>query len=155
MSAFDNPQEFIINMLKVNDYGIRDGKMSGDDFRLFLIPPKLEIESEEIFKLKGNDIIHCGAVILLGGEMRDAFFQRNKDAREQFSEQIATETGVKDLDFFEIHDDGQDFKISLRTEFHLSQLSEDVFGDAMDRLNLAGGSIEDRINEYFGKLLGH
>jgi hypothetical protein len=154
MSAFESPQEFIINMLKVNGYSVRDGKMSGDDFRLFLIPPKFEIESEEIFKLKGNDIIHCGAVILLGGEMRDTFFQMNKETRDQFSEQIATETGVQDLDFFEIHDNGHDFKISIRAEFHLSKLSEDVFGDAMDRLNIAGGSIEDAINEYFGKLLG-
>ena len=105
MSAFESPQEFIINMLKVNGYGIRDGKMSGDDFRLFLTPPKFEVESEEIFKLKGNDIIHCGAVILLGGDMRDTFFQMTKETRNKFSKTISNETGVNDLDFFEIDDD--------------------------------------------------
>ena len=149
MSAFEKETEHIRNILESNGYGVRDGKMLGDDFRFFLTPPGFEVESEEVFKLKGDDIIHCAAVILLGGEMRGAFFKMSKDARDKFSERIATEKGVKDLDFFEADDDGQDFRISIRAEFHIGKLSEDVFGDAMDRLNIAGGSIEDAINEYF------
>ena len=154
MSTFEKEEEFICNMLESNDYSVRDGKMLGDDFRLFITPPGFDIESEEVFKLKEHDIVRCGAVIVFGGPMRDAFFKIDKESRDKFSEQISNETGVNNLDFFEIDDDEHDFKISIRAEFHLSKLSEDVFGDAMDRLNIAGGSIEDAINEYFGKLLG-
>ena len=154
MSTFEKEEKFICNMLESNDYSVRDGKMFGDDFRLFITPPGFDIESEEVFKLKEHDIVRCGAVIVLGGVMRDAFFKMDKESRDKFSEQISTETGVNNLDFFEINDDGQDFKISIGAEFHINKLSENVFGDAMDRLNIAGGSIEDAINEYFGKLLG-
>ena len=154
MSTFEKEEEFICNMLESNDYSVRDGKMLGDDFRLFITPPGFDIESEEVFKLKEHDIVRCGAVIVFGGPMRDAFFKIDKESRDKFSEQISNETGVNNLDFFEIDDDEHDFKISIGAEFHINKLSEDIFGDAMDRLNIAGGSMEDAINEYFGKLLG-
>ena len=154
MSTFEKEEEFICNMLESNNYSVRDGKMLGDDFRLFITPPGFDIESEEVFKLKEHDIVRCGAVIVLGGAMRTAFFKMDKERRDKFSEQISDETGVNNLDFFEVDDNGQDFKISIGAEFNISKLSEDIFGDAMDRLNIAGGSIEDAINEYFGKLLG-
>jgi len=153
MSSFETEKEIICNMLESNGYSIRDGKMSGDDFRLFLTPPEFEVESEEIFKLKGNDVVHCGAVIMLGGEMRDAFFKRNKEERDKFRKIIENATGVKDLDFFEVEDDGKDFRVSIRAEFKISNLSENTFSDAMDRLNIAGGSVEDTWNEYFEKLI--
>jgi hypothetical protein len=155
MPSFEKQKEHIYNMLESNDYTVRDGQMPGDDFRLFLIPPKFEVESEEIFKLKGNDIVHCGAILFLGGEMRDIFYKQSESQREEFLNLLRNQEGVDKLDFFEIDNDGQDLKIALRAEFHIEKLSEDVFADAMDRLNLAGGSIEDRINEYFEKLLGH
>jgi len=154
MSTFEKEEKFICNMLESNNYSVRDGKMLGDDFRLFITPPGFDIESEEVFKLKEHDIVRCGAVIVFGGPMRDAFFKIDKESRDKFSEQISNETGVNNLDFFEIDDDEHDFKISIGAEFHINKLSEDIFGDAMDRLNIAGGSIEDAINEYFGKLLG-
>ena len=154
MSTFEKEEKFICNMLESNNYSVRDGKMLGDDFRLFITPPGFDIESEEVFKLKEHDIVRCGAVIVFGGPMRDAFFKMDKERRDKFSEQISDETGVNNLDFFEVDDNGQDFKISIGAEFNISKLSEDIFGDAMDRLNIAGGSIEDAINEYFGKLLG-
>jgi len=153
MSAFEKETEHIRNILESNDYGIRDGKMPGDDFRIFLTPSGFKIESEEIFKLKGNDVVHCGAVIMLGGEMRDAFFKQNKEKRDKFRKIIENATGVKDLDFFEIEDDGKDFKVSIRAEFPISNLSENTFSDAMDRLNIAGGSIEDAWNVYFDNLM--
>ena len=154
MPAFEKEKEFICNMLESNGYSIRDGKMPGDDFRIFLTPPGIEVESEEIFKLKGDDVVHCGAVIMLGGEMRDAFFKQSRKDRDKLREKIENATGVEDLDFFEIADDGKDFRVSIRAEFPISKLSKDTFGDAMDRLNIAGGSIEDTWNEYFEKLVG-
>ena len=153
MSSFEREKETICHMLELNDYGIRDGIMPLDDFRLFLTPPGFDVESEEVFKIKGNDIVCCGSVIILGGEMRDAFFKQDKDERDKFSKSLEKENGVDKLDFFEMDDDGKDFKISIRSEFPITKLSEGVFADAMDRLNLAGGSIEDAINEYFEKLL--
>ena len=153
MSSFEREKETIYHMLELNDYGIRDGIMPLDDFRLFLTPPGFDVESEEVFKIKGHDIVCCGSVIILGGEMRDAFFKQDKDERDKFSKSLEKENGVDKLDFFEMDDDGKDFKISIRSEFQITKLSEGVFADAMDRLNLAGGSIEDAINEYFEKLL--
>ena len=153
MSSFEREKETICHMLESNGYGVRDGIMPLDDFRLFLTPPGFDVESEEVFKIKGNDIVCCGSVIILGGEMRDAFFKQDKDERDKFSKSLEKENGVDKLDFFEMDDDGKDFKISIRSEFPITKLSEGVFADAMDRLNLAGGSIEDAINEYFEKLL--
>ena len=153
MSSFEREKETIYHMLELNDYGIRDGIMPLDDFRLFLTPPGFDVESEEVFKIKGNDIVCCGSVIILGGEMRDAFFKQDKDERDKFSKSLKKKNGVDKLDFFEMDDDGKDFKILIRSEFQITKLSEGVFADAMDRLNLAGGSIEDAINEYFEKLL--
>ena len=43
--------------------------------------------------------------------------------------------------------------VSIRSEFSIWKLSEDIFVDAMDRLNSAGGSIEDAIDLYFDKLI--
>jgi len=155
MPSFEKEEKLICNMLESADYAVRDGKMPGDDFRFFLIPPKLEDESEEIFKLKGNDVVHCAAILFLGGEMRDAFYKQSESKQEVFLNLLKNQEGVDRLDFFEIDNDGQDLKIALRAEFHIQKLSEDVFGDAMDRLNIAGGFLEDTINEYFGKLLGN
>jgi len=154
MPSFESEKEIICKMLESNGYSIRDGKMLGDDFRLFLTPPEFEVESEEIFKLKGNDVVHCGAVIMLGGEMRDAFFKQSRKDRDNLKEKIENATGVEDLDFFEVEDDGKDFRVSIRAEFLISNLSEDTFSDAMDRLNTAGGSVENTWNEYFDKLTG-
>jgi len=154
MPAFEKELLSIIDMLESNGYGVRDGKMPGDDFRLFLTPPGFEVESEEVFKLKGNDIVCCCAGILVGGKIREALFKQNRQERNKFSKMIENATGVKALDFFEAEDDGKDFKISLRAEFPISKLSENIFADAMDRLNLAGGSIEDAWNEYFDNLMG-
>ncbi len=153
MTSFEKEKEIICHILESNDYSIRDGTMIGDDFRIFLTPPGFETESEEVFKMRGDNAVHCGAVILLGGKMRDAFFKLEKEIRGKFRRMIENETGVSDLNFFEADDDGNDFKISIRAEFSIDKLSEDVLGDAMDRLNIAGGSIEDAINRYFGKLL--
>ena len=154
MPSFESEKEIICKMLESNGYGMRDGKMHGDDFRLFLTPPKFAVESEEVFKLKGNDSVCCGAEIMMGGEMRDAFFKQSRKDRDNLREKIETATGVEGLDFFEIADDGKDFRVSIRAEFPISKLSEDTFADAMDRLNLAGGSVEDTWNEYFEKLIG-
>ncbi len=151
--GFQREEEFISKMLESKGYSIRDGIIASDDFRIFLTPPGFETESEEVFKLKGDNTVHCGAVILLGGEIRNAFFKLEKEIRDKFRGMIENETGVNNLDFFEANDDGQDFQVSIRAEFHIDKLSEDVFGDAMDRLNIAGGSIEDAINRYFEKLL--
>lgn len=138
-------------MLEANDYSIRDGKMPGDDFRIFLTPPELDVESEEVFKVKGMENVCCGAVILLGGEIREDLYKLNEEGRKNFRKFIESATGVENLDFFEIDDDGKDFKIVIRTEFPIGTLSGETFGNAMDRLNLAGGSIEDRVNEFFDK----
>jgi len=154
MSDFEKERGSICSMLESNDYSVRDGKMPGDDFRLFLTPPGFEVESEEIFKLKEDDSVHCGAVIILGGEMRESFFKQDEKERSRLRAKIENATGVEDLDFFEVLDDGKDFKVTIRAEFSISKLSEDTFADAMDRLNLAGGSVEDAWNEYFDKLMG-
>ena len=154
MPSFESEKKIICKMLESNGYGVRDGKMHGDNFRIFLTPPGFEVESEEIFKLKGNDVVHCGAEILMGGKIRDAFFKQSRKDRDNLREKIENATGVEDLDFFEIADDGKDFRVSIRAEFPISKLSEDTFGDAMDRLNIAGGSVEDTWNEYFEKLMG-
>ena len=140
-------------MLESNNFRIRNGKMFGDDFRIFLTPPGFEVESEEIFKLKKDDSVYCGETIILGGEMRESFFKQDKKERSKLRVRIENATGVEDLDFFEISDDGKDFKVSIRTEFPVSKLSEDTFADAMDRLNLAGGSVEDAWNKYFDNLM--
>lgn len=155
MLSFEKEIKHICDLLESNGYSIRVGMMPGDDFRLFLTPSGFDVESEEIFKIKGNDIVCCGSVIILGGEMRDAFFKQDKGERDKFAKLLEKENGVDKLDFFETDDDGKDFKISIRSEFQITKLSVGVFADAMDRLNIAGGSIEDAINEYFEKLLGH
>jgi len=154
MSDFEKEKKIIINMLESNGYGVREGKMQGDDFRLFLTPPGFKIESEEIFKLREDNNVYCGAAILLGGKMRESFFKQDKNERSKLRVKIETATGVEDLDFFEIADDEKDFRVSIRAEFPVSNLSEDTFADAMDRLNLAGGSIEDAWNVYFDNLMG-
>lgn len=136
-------------MLEANGYGMRYTSMPGDDFRIFLTPPGIEVESEEVFKVKGNDNVCCGAEILMGGEIRDLFFKQSKGEQEKFKEKIEHLYEVKALDFFEIVNDGNDFKISIRAEFPIDKLSEDSFADAMNRLNSAGGSIEDLWSEYF------
>jgi len=140
-------------MLEANGYGIRSGMMSLDDFRLFLTPPGFKVESEEIFKLKDTDMVYCAAQIILGGEIRDTFYKQNEQIRTKFRKLLENSLGVKDIDFFEIKDDGKDFVVSIRSEFSIWELSEDIFADAMDRLNLAGTSIEDAIDLYFDKLI--
>ena len=127
--------------------------MSLDDFRLFLTPPGFKVESEEIFKLKDTDMVYCAAQIILGGEIRDTFYKQNEQIRTKFRKLLENSLGVKDIDFFEIKDDGKDFVVSIRSEFSIWELSEDIFADAMDRLNLAGTSIEDAIDLYFDKLI--
>jgi len=154
MSSFEREKEIICNMLESNGYGVRDGKMHGDSFRIFLTPPGFEVESEEIFMLKENDVVCCCAGILVGGKIREALFKQNREERDKFRKIIENATGVKALDFFEVEDDGKDFKISLRAEFPIGKLSEDTLADAIDRLNLAGGSVEDAWNEYFDNLMG-
>ena len=124
-----------------------------DDFRLFLTPPGFKVESEEIFKLKDTDMVYCAAQIILGGEIRDTFYKQNEQIRTKFRKLLENSLGVKDIDFFEIKDDGKDFVVSIRSEFSIWELSEDIFADAMDRLNLAGTSIEDAIDLYFDKLI--
>ena len=124
-----------------------------DDFRLFLTPPGFKVESEEIFKLKDTDMVYCAAQIILGGEIRDTFYKQNEQIRNKFRKLLENSLGVKDIDFFEIKDDGKDFVVSIRSEFSIWELSEDIFADAMDRLNLAGTSIEDAIDLYFENLL--
>ena len=86
--------------------------------------------------------------------MRNAFFKQSRKDRDNLGEKIENATGVEDLDFFEIADDGKDFRVSIRAEFPVSKLSDDTFADAMDRLNLAGGSVEDAWNKYFDKMMG-
>ena len=140
-------------MLESNGYGIRDGKMPGDDFRIFLTPPGFEVESEEVFKVKETDNVCCGAVIMVGGKIREALFNKNKQERDEFRDKIKNLTGVKELDFFDITDDDKDFRITIRAEFPINDLSDDTFSDAMDRLNLAGGTIEDAWNKYFEELM--
>ena len=146
---FEKEKEFIYHMLEANGYGVRHMSIPGDDFRIFLTPPGIEVESEEVFKVKGNDNVCCGAEILMGGEIRDLFFKQSKSEQEKFKEKIENLPEVKALDFFEIADDGSDFKISIRAEFPTRKLSEDSFADAMNRLNSAGGSIEDLWGQYF------
>ena len=124
-----------------------------DDFRLFLTPPGFKVESEEIFKLKDTDMVYCAAQIILGGEIRNTFYKQNEQIRTKFRKLLENSLGVKDIDFFEIKDDGKDFVVSIRSEFSIWELSEDIFADAMDRLNLAGTSIEDAIDLYFDKLI--
>ena len=136
-------------MLETNDYGVRDGMMPHDDFRLFLTPPGLEDESEEVFKLKGSGKVCCGSEIIMGGNMMKIFFQQTPEEQARFKTLLVNANGVKDLDFFETVNNGKDFQITIRTEFKIDELSEDVFGDAMNRLNIAGGSIENVWNEYF------
>jgi len=140
-------------MLEANGYGIRSGMMHLDDFRLFLTPPGFKVESEEIFKLKDTDMVYCAAQIILGGEIRNTFYKQNEQIRTKFRKLLENSLGVKDIDFFEIKDDGKDFVVSIRSEFSIWELSEDIFADAMDRLNLAGTSIEDAIDLYFDKLI--
>ena len=140
-------------MLEANGYGIRSAMMPLDDFRLFLTPPGFEVESEEIFKLKDTDMVYCAAQIIMGGEIRNTFYKQNEQIRTKFRKLLENSLGDKDLDFFEVKDDGKDFVVSIRSEFSIWKLSEDIFVDAMDRLNSAGGSIEDAIDLYFDKLI--
>jgi hypothetical protein len=149
MVSFEKEREKICDMLTANGYKIRDNPIQGDDFRIFLVPPGMEIESEEIFKIKNSGKVCCGSEVIMGGKIRDVFFKQKDAEQEKFKKILGSATGVEDLDVFEMVDDGKDFRITVRTEFQISELSEDVFGDAMDRLNIAGGSIEDAWNKYF------
>ena len=135
-------------MLEANGYGMRSVSMPGDDFRMFLTPPGIEVESEEVFKIKESGNVCCGSEIVLGGEIRD-MFRQSKNEWEKFRDRIENLDEVKELDFFEAYDDGEDFRISIRSEFPINKISEDSFVDAMNRLNSAGGSIEDLCGEYF------
>lgn len=148
MQRYEKEKDLICRMFDSNGYGVRDGSIPGDDFRFFLTPPGIDSESEEVFKMKGDDNVCCGAEIVMGGEIRDVFRQ-SKNEWEEFRDRIENLAEVKELDFFEIVDDGEDFRISIRAEFPIGQLSEDSFADAMNRLNSAGGSIEDLCGEYF------
>ena len=149
MTLFAKELKRIKLILETNDYGVRDGMMPHDDFRLFLTPPGIEDESEEVFKLKESGKVCCGSEIIMGGNVREVFFQQTHKEQARFKELLAGADGVGDLDFFETVNNGKDFQITIRTEFKIDELSEDVFGDAMNRLNIAGGSIENVWNEYF------
>ena len=149
MTLFTKELKRIKLILETNDYGVRDGMMPHDDFRLFLTPPGIEDESEEVFKLKESGKVCCGSEIIMGGNVREVFFQQTHKEQARFKELLAGADGVGDLDFFETVNNGKDFQITIRTEFKIDELSEDVFGDAMNRLNIAGGSIENVWNEYF------
>ncbi|MEX0862157.1 hypothetical protein [Nitrosopumilus sp.] len=153
MASFSRELEHICFMLEANGYRIRNGMMPLDDFRLFLTPPGFEVESEEVFKLKGTDTVSCAAQIIMGGEIRNTFYSQDEHTRSKFQKLLESAPSVRELDFFEVTDDGKDFVVSIRAEFPIVNLSEDVFADAMDRLNLAGGSVEDLINTYFDKLV--
>ena len=153
MSSYVRELEHIGSMLEANGYGVRIGTMPLDDFRLFIVLPSSEDESEEVFKLKGSDAVHCATQIIIGGKIREALYKQDERIRANLRDTLGASPGVKDLDFFEIEDDGKDFAISIRAEFPIGSLSEDAFADAMDRLNFASSSIEDAIDTYFDKLI--
>ncbi|EPA06175.1 hypothetical protein BG20_I0821 [Candidatus Nitrosarchaeum limnium BG20] len=127
--------------------------MRDDEFRLFLRPPGIEAESEEVFKMKGSGVICCASGIILGGNRRTKFFQQMPEKRDELKEKISRATGVSDLDFFEVEDDGENFRVTLRAEIELQKFSDDAFVDAMNRLNESGGAIEDIWEEYFVELM--
>lgn len=152
MTSFEKEKNNICKLLEDNGYKFRENMVQGDDFRFFLIPPGLKIESEEIFKVKDSEKVYCGSEVIMDGKIREFFLKQSKDEQEKFLKMISNAKGVKNLDFFEIVSDGNNFRILIRTEFAISTMSEDAFGDAMDRLNIAGGSIEDAWNEYFSSV---
>lgn len=152
MSPTDAKQS-IIEMLESNGYSVRELPMREDEFRLFLKPPGIDEESEEVFKLKESEEICCAAGIILGGKRRSQFFQQAPEKRNDLKEKISKAVGVSNLDFFEVEDDGENFIVSLRSEIPLQKFSGDAFADAMNRLNEAGASIEDVWEEYFSELV--
>jgi len=152
MKTFGAEKSTICRMLDEHGYKFREVTMQGDDFRLFLTPPGMEVESEEVFRIKGSQKVCCGSEVIMGGKIREFFLKQGKDEQDKFLKTIGNAKGVEGLDLFEVISDEEDFRILIRAEFEASSMSEDAFGDAMDRLNIAGGSIEDAWNEYFSSI---
>lgn len=152
MGTFGTEKSMICRMLDEHGYRFRESAMQGDDFRLFLVPPGMEVESEEVFKIKGSKKVCCGSEVIMGNKSREKFLKQSKEEQEKFLRMVGNAKGVEGLDLFEVISDEKNFRILIRAEFEASDMSEDAFGDAMDRLNIAGGSIEDAWNEYFSSI---
>ena len=139
-------------MADANGYSFRDASLQGDDFRIFLVPPGSSAETVEVFKEKNSDAVCCGAGLVMGGEQREKFLAQEHTKREKLRDDLKNLDAVNSLDFFHIEDDGSNFIVTMRCEFSPSGNVEDTFEDCMNRINLAGYSVEEEWDRFFEEL---
>lgn len=145
-------KKIIMDMAESNGYSYRDSPMQGDDFRIFLTPPGGSTETVEVFKEKSSGAVCCGAGLIMGGEQREKFFSLESAERENFKDQIEILESVKSLDFFQAEDNGENFVVTMRCEFSPAGDLESKFEDCMNRINLAGYSVEEEWEKFFDKM---
>ncbi len=146
-------KEWLISGLKNNGFSVREMQMPGDDFRLVISTTGNYEENSEIYKTKDSKNIVCAAGILLGGKKRIKFFNLPKNKRSEFAQLLKNTKHVEDLDYFEVEDDSKDFRVSMRCECPIQEVSEERFVNCMNKVLDAGMSIQEVWNMYFDKLM--
>ena len=144
-------KRYISKVLKENGYGVRESQMREDDFRLFVSMPNGE-ESIEIFKVKSSPLVCCAAGIIMGAGQQKTFYSLPEEKRLVFKSILKKVASAEDLDFFELLDEGKDFRISMRCEFTADEMSEGLFTGTMDRIMSAGHNVEEDWDKFFAYL---
>ncbi|GKS67905.1 hypothetical protein YTPLAS73_14520 [Nitrosarchaeum sp.] len=145
-------KKIICEMADANGYSLRDAPIQGDDFRLFLTPPGGNAETVEVFKEKNSDVVCCGAGLVMGGKYRKKFFEQTSSKRQNLKEQLEGLDTVASLDFFQIEYDEKNFVVTMRCELSPDGDIEEGFENCMNRINLAGYSVEDEWDKFFEEL---
>lgn len=139
----------IISMLKGNGYSVRESTIAGDEFRIFASPPGADAETVEVFMAKGTSTVCCGSGIIIGSDQRKKFFEQPEEKRKQLKERLEKLDAVRSLDFFEVSDDGENFAVTMRCEFEITDDVGDDFENCMNVINLAGHYVEEEIDGLF------
>ena len=151
MAQSTEVKQAIAKLVRENGYGVRESTMQEEDFRLFVSMPSGE-ESIEIFKVKSSSLVCCAAGIVMGADQQKTFYALPEEKRLVFKSILKKVASIEDLDFFELLDEGKDFRVSMRCEFPADEMSEDLFSSTMDRLMSAGHNVEEYWDGFFNSL---
>jgi len=136
-------------MAGTNGYSFREAPIPGDAFRIFLSPPGSQTETVEVFKEKSSDAVSCGAGLVMAGGLREKFFAQTSSKRNELRESLENLDAVRSLYFFHIEDDGKNFIVTMRCGFSPNGDVEGSFESCMNRINLAGYSVEEEWDRFF------
>lgn len=138
-------------MAKLNGYSARESPLRGDDFRIFLAPQGAE-ENLEVFKEKSSTDICCGSGIVMGRKQREIFNSLLGSDRKNLKIALEKLDAVKNLDFFKVDDDGENFSVTMRCEIKQDQKFDDAFEACVNKINYAGYCVEEEWENFFSSL---